>query len=190
MQYAPVQTNQRPWREKMAQRVWELLRPIVWGLSPWFARTWRVAWLRLAALRHPGGGGGNVLSWRCSIGRTARVDYPWNISIGNQSSIGEHAWVYGLDKIRIGSHCCIGEDVRLLTGSHDVRSPYFNLMTKPITVQDNVWIATGAIVLPGVTIGEGAVVAAGAVVTKDVPPWTIVAGNPAKVVKRRELVEG
>ena len=149
---------------------------------------------------HSGGGwglyykrirqGGSLLAWSCSVARTARVDYPWNISIGDQSSIGEHAWVYGLDKIVIGSHCCIGEDVRLLTGSHDVHSSCFDLVTRPIAVQDNVWIATGAIVLPGVTIGEGAVVAAGAVVTKDVPPWTVVAGNPAKVVKRRILTGG
>ena len=82
----------------------------------------------------------------------------------------------------IGKNVCIGEDVRLITGSHDVTSPHFNLVTRPITINDNVWIATGAIVLPGVTIGEGAVVAAGAVVTKDVEPWSVVAGNPAKFI--------
>lgn len=96
--------------------------------------------------------------------------------------------MYCLDKISIGKKCCVGEDVRLLTGSHDVHSPYFDLVTKPIRIMDNVWIATGATILPGVTVGEGGVVAAGAVVTKDVPPWTVVAGNPAKVVKRREIV--
>ena len=103
------------------------------------------------------------------------------------SSIGSGAWVYALDKIMIGKNVCIGEDVRLITGSHDVTSPHFNLVTRPITINDNVWIATGAIVLPGVTIGEGAVVGAGSVVTKDVEPWTVVAGNPAKFIKKREL---
>ena len=87
----------------------------------------------------------------------------------------------------IGKNVCIGEDVRLITGSHDVTSPHFNLVTRPITINDNVWIATGAIVLPGVTIGEGAVVGAGSVVTKDVEPWTVVGGNPAKFIKKREL---
>lgn len=87
----------------------------------------------------------------------------------------------------IGKNVCIGEDVRLITGSHDVTSPHFNLVTRPITINDNVWIATGAIVLPGVTIGEGAVVGAGSVVTKDVEPWSVVAGNPAKFIKKREL---
>ena len=109
------------------------------------------------------------------------------LSIGDQSSIGEHAWIYCLDKITIGKNCCIGEDVRLLTGSHDVHVPTFDLVTKPISIKDDVWIATGAYVLPGVTIGEGSVVGAGSVVTKDVEPWTVVAGNPAKFIKRREL---
>ena len=101
------------------------------------------------------------------------------------SSIGSGAWVYALYKIAIGKNVCVGEDVRLITGSHDVSSPNFDLVTKPITINDNVWVATGAIVLPGVTIGEGAVVAAGAVVTKDVAPWTVVGGNPAKFIKKR-----
>ena len=132
-------------------------------------------------------GGGGYVSWNCSPARTARVDYPWNLSVDARSSLGEHAWIYCLDKIAIGKNCCIGGDVRLLTGSHDVNSPTFDLVTNPIMIMDDVWIATGAIVLPGVTVGEGAVVAAGAVVTKDVAPWTVVAGNPAKVVKKRNL---
>lgn len=119
--------------------------------------------------------------------RLARVDCPWNLSIGDLSSIGNHVWVYALDKIEIGKKCCIGESVRLLTGSHDVRSATFKLVTKPIKIEDCVWVATGATILPGVTIGEGAVVAAGAVVTKDVEPWTIVGGNPAKFLARREI---
>ena len=78
----------------------------------------------------------------------------------------------------------------MLTGSHSLTSPTFDLITKPITIKDNVWVATGAIVLPGVTIGEGAVVAAGSVVTKDVEPWTVVGGNPAKFIKKRVLMNG
>ena len=103
------------------------------------------------------------------------------------SSIGNGAWVYALDKIVIGKNVCIGADVSLLTGSHDINSPHFDLVTKPIIISDNVWIATGVMVLPGVTIGEGAVVGAGAVVAKDVEPWTVVGGNPARFIKKREL---
>lgn len=127
------------------------------------------------------------ISWNCSIARTARVDYPWNLTIGDKSSIADHAWVYCLDKIIIGKNCCIGEEVKLITGSHNVHAPTFDLVTKPITIMDNVWIATGAYIMPGITIGEGAVVAAGSVVTKDVELWTVVGGNPAKFIKKREL---
>lgn len=189
MEFNPVQTNQRPGREKLAQRLWQFVRPIVFGCSPWFARKWRVAWLRFASMWYGELDRWMCISKECSIARAARVDYPWNFSIGSQSSIGEHAWVYCLDKITIGKNCCIGDNAKLLTGSHDLSSPHFDLVTKPITICDNVWIATAVIVLPGVTIGEGAVVAAGAVITKDVEPWTVVGGNPARVLKSRELKE-
>lgn len=184
MEFNPVQTNQRPAREKLAQRAWEFVRPIVFGISPWFARKWRLSWLKFAAKWYHGG---CVLSLNASIASSSRVDYPWNLSIGERSSIGAHSWVYCLDKITIGKNCCIGEDVKLITGSHDVHAPAFDLVTKQITIHDNVWIATGVYVMPGVTIGEGAVVAAGAVVAKDVEPWTVVGGNPAKFIKKREL---
>ena len=185
LKYCPVQTNQRPRREKTVQRIWEFARVAAFRLSPWFARKWRVACLRAFSSLYQRRG--SRVAWNCSVARTARVDYPWNFSIGEQSSIGETAWIYCIDKITIGKNCCIGEDVRLLTGTHDVCSPHFDLVTKPITICDNVWIATGATVLPGITIGKGAVVGAGAVVTKDVEPWTVVGGNPARMIKRRML---
>lgn len=184
MIFNPVQTNQKPKREKMAERIWEWMRPIVFGISPWFARRWRLMWVRFAA----GFYGGGVYSHSVSLSKSSRIDYPWNVAIGDLSSIGSNAWVYALDKIAIGKNCCIGEEVKLITGSHNISISTFDLITKPITIMDNVWIATGAIILPGVTIGEGAVVGAGAVVTKDVAAWTVVAGNPAKVIKKRELL--
>ena len=107
--------------------------------------------------------------------------------MGDRSSIADGAWAYCLDEIAIGNRVCISENVRLLTGSHDIASSRFTLLTKPIRIMDNVWIATGAIVLPGITIGEGAVVGAGAVVTKDVEAWMVVGGNPAHFIKHRKL---
>lgn len=112
---------------------------------------------------------------------------PWRVSIGAYSSIGEGAWVYAKDTITIGCNVCVGNDAKLLTGTHDIASKHFDFVSKPIVIEDNAWIATGAIILPGVTIGEGAVVAAGSVVTKDVAPWIVVGGNPAKFIKKREI---
>jgi acetyltransferase-like isoleucine patch superfamily enzyme len=184
MTFNPIQTNQRSKREKIPERIWEWMRPIVFGISPWFARRWRLMWVRFAAKFYRGEGS---CSSSVSLSRSSRIEYPWNVTIGDRSSVGANAWVYALDKISIGKNCCIGEDVKLITGSHDISMSTFDLITKPITIKDNVWIATGAMVLPGVTIGEGAVVAAGAVVTKDVDDWMVVGGNPAKVIKKRVI---
>ena len=103
------------------------------------------------------------------------------------SFIGDDVWICALDEVRVGKNACISEGVRILTGTHDISSPKFDLVRHPVAIGDNAWIAVGATLLPGVTIGEGAVVAAGAVVTKDVEPWTVVGGNPAKFIKKREL---
>ncbi len=185
MTFKPVQTNQRPFGEKFAQRIWEVARVALCYPTPFFMRGWRRRVTTLFARMYRGHGG--VMHNYVSIARNCRIDYPWNVSIGEASSIGNDTWVYALDKITIGRNVCVGEGVRLLTGSHDISSSHFDLVTKPIAINDNVWIATGAIVLPGITIGEGAVVAAGAVVAKDVEPWTVVGGNPAKFIKKREL---
>lgn len=122
-----------------------------------------------------------------SVHPGARITAPWRLSIGPTSSIANQAWVYALDKIEIGEKTCIGEYVKLLAGYHDITTTNFAFRTKPIKIGSCVWIATGAMVLPGVTIGDGAVVAAGSVVTKDVEPWTVVGGNPARFIKKRDL---
>ena len=183
MPYNPIQTNSLSVKEKFAQRAWEVTRVMLCYTTPFFMRKWRRC---VTAIFAHICGGRNIHRF-ASLARNCRIDYPWNVSIGELSSIGSGAWVYALDKISIGNNVCIGEDVRLITGSHDVSSPTFDLVTRPITINDNVWVATDSIVLPGVTIGEGAVVGAGAVVTKDVEPWTVVAGNPAKFIKKRVL---
>ena len=122
-----------------------------------------------------------------AVGRLALIERPWNLNVGERSSIGDNAWVYCLDRITIGDKVCIGPGAKLITGSHDISSAVFQLTTKPIIVESGSWVANFATILPGVAIGEGAVVGTSAVVTKSVAPWTVVAGNPAKVVKQREI---
>ena len=125
------------------------------------------------------------------------------MKIGVGSCIFRKCYLQQLDKITIGNHCIIGFCCRLAgrgtltignnvnvssyvileTGSHDLVT--FESVYKPIVIGDNAWICTRAIVLEGVTIGEGAVVGAGSVVTKDVPPYSIVGGVPAKIIGKR-----
>ncbi len=113
---------------------------------------------------------------------------PHNIYIGNNVFINQQCVMVAEEKISIGNDVQIGMRVQLITSNYD---PYFDPKKgkrrryfEPITIKDQVWIGSGAIILPGVTIGEGSVVAAGAVVTKDVPPQTIVGGVPAKEIKK------
>lgn len=89
--------------------------------------------------------------------------------------------------IVIGEFSCIGKDVYLLTGSHDIEKATFDLVTRPITIGNGCWIATDSTVLPGIDIGDYSVVAAGSVVCKQVENNTVVGGNPAKFIKKRIL---
>lgn len=111
---------------------------------------------------------------------------PWNLTVG-RACIGPHTELYCKNKIVIGNDCVVSQGSYLCTASHDVSSAMLPLVTKPIVVEDNAWIAADAFVGMGVTIGKGAVVGARAAVFRDVKPWTVVGGNPACVIKHRVL---
>ena len=114
---------------------------------------------------------------------------PWNIEMGNFVAIDDEVNLYSVAKITVGTKVAISREAFICTASHDISRPERPLVTAPIVIADGVWIGARATILPGVRIGEGAIVAANAVVTKDVEPWTVVAGNPAKVIKQRVLKE-
>jgi acetyltransferase-like isoleucine patch superfamily enzyme len=116
---------------------------------------------------------------------TAEVFFPGRLTLGRGSIVGPHALVDARGGIEIGDHVNISGFVRLMTAKHDVQDPDFTAVFAPIVVGDRAWIAIGATVLGGVTIGEGAIVAANATVTRDVAPYAIVAGTPAQPVGER-----
>ena len=126
---------------------------------------------------------------RSLVYSTCDVFAPWNLRIGDQSCIGPHVEIYNKACVTIGSNAVVSQGTYICTAGHDTGSELMRLVTRPVVIGDRVWIGARAIILPGVTIGEGAVVAAGAVVTKDVEPWAVVGGNPAKFIKRRVLKE-
>lgn len=111
-----------------------------------------------------------------------------NLSIGSHCAIGR-VMIQLHDRVEIGNNVVINDGARVITGTHDVHSPGWEAVVKPIKIGDFVWIATGAIILPGVELGRGAVVAAGAVVAGVVPERAVVAGNPAREVSRRTELE-
>jgi acetyltransferase-like isoleucine patch superfamily enzyme/O-antigen/teichoic acid export membrane protein len=110
-----------------------------------------------------------------------------NLIIGSECYIGNKVHLALHAKIILGNNVVINDGCTLLTGSHDVNCPNWKQLISPIIIEDYAWIATNSIILPGVTIGKGAVVGAGSVVTKSIPAYQIFAGNPAKFIKDREL---
>lgn len=119
------------------------------------------------------------------IRATAKFTYPWKVSIGDYSWIGDNTQFYSLDEIHVGSNCVISQESYLCTGSHDIKDPHFGLITKPIVIKDGAWVASDVFVYPGVTINELAVVSARSTVTKDIPANEVHAGSPAKFIKKR-----
>lgn len=158
-------------------KLWRVFNLLLFG---WCGNSLRQLLLRIFGAKIGSG---------CLICRGVVVYAPWNLEMGEMVCIGPHCEIYNKAKIIIGSGVVVSQDAYLCTASHDVASRKMALVTKAIKVQDNVWIAARASILPGVTIGEGVVVGACAVVAKDVPPWSVVVGNPASVVKSRVLAD-
>jgi putative colanic acid biosynthesis acetyltransferase WcaF len=115
------------------------------------------------------------------------IYFPWNLSIGDWSAIGEEAFIYNLGPVTIGEKVTISHRAQLCAGTHDYTQLNLPLLKPPIVIHSQAWICADAFVGPGITVGEGAIVGARAVVTKNVEPWAIVAGNPAKLIKKRTL---
>jgi maltose O-acetyltransferase len=122
-----------------------------------------------------------------SIHTGFRVYNPFGITIGSDSIVGEGCVFDGRDELRIGDHVDIASEVMIYNSHHDINDPSFKAISKEVIVDDYVFIGPRAIILPGVTIGRGAVVAAGAVVTKSVAPFEVVGGVPAQKISERKL---
>lgn len=109
------------------------------------------------------------------------------VSIGNGTVVNQKCLIYTSGGLIIGNNVSISAEVALITGTHDINDPGFLSDYRPIVIDDYAWIGTRAMILQGVTIGQGAVVMAGAVVTKDVEPFAVVGGVPARQITERTL---
>ncbi len=107
--------------------------------------------------------------------------------IGDDTVINADCLLYTTGGLIIGSHVSVSAGVWLVTGTHDINHPQFPDNYKPIVIEDYVWIGMRATILGGVTLGKGCVVMAGAVVSRDVPPFSVVGGVPARIIRQREL---
>lgn len=154
-----------------AQAAWVAVSTLI------FTQVWCPNRLRCALLRWFGANVGEGVL----IKHRVRVHWPWKLSIGDNSWVGTDAELYNLDDIVIGSDVCISQHAYVCTGSHDRTSPTFDFDNAPIVLEDGVWLCARTTVLRGVVVGANSVVAATALVTRDIPPNSIVRPPPSIV---------
>ena len=117
------------------------------------------------------------------------IKYPWKLQLGDYVWIGEGTWIDNLDFVIIGNHCCISQGALLICGNHDYTKVTFDLVVKPIVLEDGVWIGAKSVVCPGVVARTHAILTAGSTISKDMQAYSIYRGNPAEKVKSRDIKE-
>lgn len=168
----------RGFRKKNAfiVQLWWFIQAIFFRQSPQFAYGWRRFLLRCFGAKV----GKSVI-----IRPSVTITYPWNLSIGDFSWVGDDVVLYTLGEIELGSNVVVSQKSYLCTGSHDYKSNAFDIYAKKIVVKDRAWIATDVFVAPGIVVYEGAVVGARSSVFEDMPANMICVGYPAKPIKPR-----
>lgn len=164
---------------RVARAAWGIFWMLLFRTSPKPLFLWRTAILRLFGAKVGKG---------CLIYPSARIFAPWNLILEDFVTIGPHTDIYSVDTITLKENSVVSQYAYLCTASHDISYQHqMPLTTAPITLEKHSWATASVYIGPGVTIGEGSVAAARAVVIKDVAPWTIVGGNPAKEIKKRHI---
>jgi len=165
-------------KNKLGRVVWALVWGTVFRWSPRVFFGWRRFLLRCF---------GAVIGRNARISPSAKVWAPWNLIVGDEVAIAHDVDCYCVDRLTIGNHATVSQYSFLCTATHDIADPNMKLISSPIRIGGQSWVCAGVFVSPGVTVGEGAVVGAMSVVTRDVEPWTVVAGNPGRVIRERIL---
>ncbi len=165
------------WRVRYGGALWGLVWVLLFKPSPKPLHGWRRFLLQLF---------GAKIGKHVYIAASAKIKYPWNLVMEDRACIAYEADVYTLGKVILGERSVVAQCVYLCTGTHDLSVEAQPLITGTITVGPDVFIGVRALIMPGVTLGQGAIIGGGAVVTKDVPAWEIWGGNPAKLIKKRK----
>jgi len=165
---------------RLARLAWGVVYATLFRWSPRPLHAWRALLLRLF---------GAKLGEGCHVYPRAVIWAPWNLECADQVGVADGAIIYNQALIRLGKRVVISQGAHLCSGTHDYSDPNFPLVASPITVGDHAWVAAEAFVHPGITIGEGAVIGARAVVTKDMPVWMVCAGHPCQPIKCRVMNE-
>lgn len=160
-----------------------LLWDYTWALfcrwTPKPFNPWRLFWLRLFGARIHG---------RPFVHQHAHIQIPWNLTLHHHAALGDDVWAYSLGEIELMEDSTVAQQAYLCTATHELRDPKRSLQTGKITIGRSAFVAARAFIMPGVTIGEKAIVGACSVVVRDVDSYITVAGNPAvKIVQEPEL---
>jgi putative colanic acid biosynthesis acetyltransferase WcaF len=168
-----------PWSIGLRIKVvfWDLCWACFCRWTPKPLNRWRLLWLRMF---------GTTLEGLPFVHQRARVTHPWNLTLHDRACLGDGAHAYALGPIVIKERATVAQEVYLCTGTHDFADDALPLCTAPIVVGANAFIGARAFILPGVSVGERAIVGACSVVTRDVPAGAKVAGNPARVLGKRQ----
>lgn len=165
----------KPGAGKIRQIMWFICNGIFFS-SFLPGSAWRSALLRIFGARI----GKNVV-----IKPGVNIKYPWKLKVGDYTWIGENAWIDNLDWVTIGNDCCISQGAMLLCGNHNYKLSNFDLIVKPITLENGTWLGAKSLVAPGIHCGTHSVLSAGGIATSNLEAWTIYAGNPAQKVRER-----
>jgi len=162
-----------PWSrsQRLKMLLWEYAWLLLCSWTPKPANAWRLFWLKAF---------GAKLYGRPFVHQRARIQIPWNLIMHDRAALGDRANAYTLGKVEIMQHATVAQEVYLCTGTHAFNDPAKNLITSPITIGAHAFIGARAFIMPGVNIGDNAIIGACSVVTKDVAANKIVKGNPAK----------
>jgi putative colanic acid biosynthesis acetyltransferase WcaF len=163
-------------RNRLGRLVWGISSTLLFRYSPKPLHKWRSFLLRCfgAKVGHGVHVYPKVIIWA-----------PWNLELADGCGIANGVTLYCQDKITIGYQTVVSQGAHLVTGTHDYSKAGFPLVTKPIHIGGQAWIATEVFIHPGVTIGNGCVIGARAVVAKDMPEWMVCAGHPCIPLKPR-----
>lgn len=179
MDYMEFHTPYSRWNK--AKR---LLWMITWGvLARPFPKSMFAGWKRMLLRLF-----GAKMSSTAIVYASAKVFMPWNLVMDDYACIADGVDCYNAALIHIGVNATVSQRAYLCTASHDISDPHHRQIQRPINIGDRAWVCAEAYVGPGVTIGEGAVVGARGCAYKDIEPWTVVGGNPAKVIKMRKII--
>ncbi len=161
---------------RFGRAFWHVVYTLLFRPSPRPLHAWRALLLRLFGAR---------LGPNCRIYPRAKIWAPWNLECEDVVAIADDATIYNPAPVRLGSHCIVSENAYLCGATHDYTDPRFPVISAAITVGAYGWICARATVQMGVSVGEGAVLGLGAIATRDLDPWSVYAGIPAKKLKTR-----